>query len=227
MIRKIASKFQMFTQVVDYLTRNVDKFPGNSGVTTLLKTLESAVETLSEELAAWGSARTAIRTSRVARDEAGENLRKDISRAVRLGRILQMDLPEIPANFTNARLLETGKALASIVGSMKKGFVEHGLGARFDEEFAAALEEFRTATLNHRDAQARYSAAGQSWTKAMGEASGVLARVDFLVANVFEDDPATLEAYAVVRAIQSTGGKKAAAASPPAAQPPASTVPAA
>jgi hypothetical protein len=44
-----------------------------------------------------------------------------------------------------------------------------------------------------------------------------VAHVDFLIANVFENDPAMLQAYAIARALPQGGRKKAEEAPPPAA----------
>ena len=49
MKRNTVRMYQRLTHVVDFITRNVGKFPKAAGVASLLKALESVVATLSEQ----------------------------------------------------------------------------------------------------------------------------------------------------------------------------------
>jgi hypothetical protein len=217
MNRNNSRTYQMLTHVVDFGKRNVSGLHENSEVLNILNMLETAVAILSKQAGIWVAAQTATRNGLAAKQDARENLKKYVFRAVRLSRVLEVDTVQVPGNASDGRLIVSGKAFLLLADSVKKNFVEHGLPGNFDKELASAVQDFEHAIQDHRDARGRVAATRETWKGALREAMKAVAHVDFLVANIFENDPAMLQAYAIARALPQAGRKKSEEEPPPGA----------
>src|SRR5438552_2640586 len=134
MKRSIVRMYQRLTHMVDFITRNVGKFPKAAGVASLLKALESVVATLSEQAGILVATQTATRQAIAAKREARENLKMYTSRALQLSRILHTDSIKLPGNASDQQVIDAGKGFLRDTDSMKKEFIDHGLSGKFAEE---------------------------------------------------------------------------------------------
>lgn len=208
---------QMLTRVVSFLNRNVSLFPKSSVATDFLKSLESGVETLSEEAAIQWSAEAESRTTLQAKKVSRENLRILIAKAVRVSSVLGTENVKLPKSVTDRTLIDFGSRLTRDANSMANEFANHGLPG-FADAIGAATDAFKKAVDAYATANATRSAAISRWDAALGPTLEALRHFDVLVSNVLEGNAGVLAEYAAVRAVPRTRGR---AATTPESQAPA------
>jgi hypothetical protein len=207
MNRKNSQFYEVLTRAVDFGTRNVSLFPGNSAIAELLETLESGRKTLAEQDAIRVSADTNVRIGRTVQDEARETLKGYILKAGQLSKITHSDNIRVPANSTRRALIEAANAFIRNAGSMKKDFVALGLPENFPEVIRGAVEELESANLEYSKAKALKSQAMERFAIAKEEAVEALHRFDILARNVLENNPGALASYESARTIEHTRGR--------------------
>jgi hypothetical protein len=101
----------------------------------------------------------------------------------------------MPRSRTYQSLLATGRAFVADVGAVKAGFVEGGLPADFDEQLAAVVGTFATAT-EVRDAGLAEQIGGTAGIDAKASVvRGILRKLRPLMNNLLVGNPALLAAW--------------------------------
>ncbi len=198
-------EYQMLTRVVDFGTKHVGEFPQFTAANEIVAALGSAVAKLSQQLSSQVLGQAQIRVSRQARISAREALRAQLERMDQTAQALNIDKFQLPSKRTDSALIAAGRAFAADAESLKGEFLQHGLRL---EDLKAAVQELESAIQGQTQGRAIRSSAIREFERTMEDAQEQLQRLEALVVNTLQDNPAALASWEVARRIESTGHRK-------------------
>jgi hypothetical protein len=164
---------------------------------------------------------TTLKAERLQKTAARKTLKACLLKASRISKASHSDT-RLPRVRSDQNLIEAGRRLALEAQAMEADFVGHGLPPKFADIVRTATLDLETAVRTSDSAKVRLRASAERWNTTLDATLETLRHFDVLVANVFEDDPGELAAYAALRAIPRGRTRKSAEApaagdSPPAA----------
>jgi len=201
-------KYEMVTKMADFGARNVALFPKTTAAAGLIEALGAAVTRMSGQASLHFAGAEAIRISNNKKTATIEALKSQIESIVGTARVLKIDDFWMPRNRSAAAYIAAGRAFAPALEALKQDFIEHGLPPDFIGRLNAAVQAAEHAKLNQVSSKSRRFGAAREFDKSLSEALDYVGRLDAIVLNAMQDNPALLAAWNVARRVDQAGNRK-------------------
>jgi hypothetical protein len=204
---KARQLYEMLARVNSFGERHAGRFPPGTRGRSLFAALGDSVHDAADRAGAQRATRAEAREATKAKVMARKALRKQLEAIRRTARAVGLDAPgfdvkfRIPRGSSDGRLLTASREIAQHATEWVGEFVDHGLPPTFLDRLAAGADRFEHALRDRTAGRDARLAANVSLKTSLD--SGVLAarRLDAVVPNVLEGDPAALHAWQVARRI--------------------------
>jgi hypothetical protein len=204
----------MITRVTDFATNNAGLFNNSTVGAEIQASLKAVLGDLAALSSARISAEGALRSARIERHTARNVLKGLLTQAQLTARALNNDKFRLPRGKSDISLIESGRASAAQIASLKKEFSASGPPA---EEVIPAVQALDRAVLAFGTAKAKRSAAIQAFSEKMDVAMGYLRRLEALVAITLDGNTAAMTEWTAARSISRVTSRKRAVDPPKAA----------
>jgi len=205
-------RYAMLGRVRDFGQAHRDLFPESSVGGQAFATVATAVAELSDlAVAKMSSAREGVR----AMEDARHWLIDRLEAISRTARAIAVDRPgfddsfRLPRQYSNEALVTIARVFIQDSEAMKGQFVAHGLAETFVAELQKLLGNFEQATRDREAGRSARIAAHAGIEKALLAGLAAVRKLDVIVANQLERDPATLAVWERERRMESGRRPKA------------------
>ena len=197
---------EMLGGVIAFCEANHDKFLAISLIWVALKKIQTAVSKV-YEMAALQDPR-GVRLSTTARQIARDALSVMLDTIHQTSLAVALDVPQAETLFRmpgyprrDGDLIEAGEQFAKDVEPLKAAFIDHHMPEDFIEQLKEAVQNFQQAIDKQRLAKNDRTRASAQISASVADALMSLKRVDSIVKNTLNDDPAGLTAWENVRRV--------------------------
>jgi chromosome segregation ATPase len=205
MKRTKINEYQMLTRVADFGMQHVSEFPQFTAAHEIVAGLGSAVAKLAQQMSSQVLGHAQIRVSRQARISGREALKVQLERMNQTAQALKIEKFQLPSKRTDSALIAAGRAFAADAESLKEELLQHGFKL---EDLKTAVQEFESAIQAQTQGRAIRSSAIREFDRTMEEAQAQLQRLEALVVNTLQDNPAALASWEVARRVEFAAYRK-------------------
>ena len=200
------NRYEMLIRVNGFGREHAADFPANSAGAVNFARVAEAIDNLREHAAAQisGAARSATTRKSAMRDAIRRKM-KNISRTARALAIDNAGFGsffKIPDGDNDADLIAAARRFAAEAAKSKTDFTDFGMNAGFIEDLMADIAHFENLLGEKAQATGDLVSATAAIDDQIERGMNAARRLDAIVRNVYDDDPATLAAWTSVRHVQ-------------------------
>jgi hypothetical protein len=194
--------YEMLHRVDDFGSTHAASFPRDTLGSELFATVNATVGELDEHVTKQASGAGSAKQATTSRSEARDELRRDMEAISRTARSMAEEIPGLDDKFRLPRgnasdqiLIATARAFAEDAVPLKAEFIRHEMNANFLDDLNADITAFEQAVnAQNMNVEKRVTATA-AIENALENGIKAVRRLDAIVRNKFENDPATLAAW--------------------------------
>ena len=191
---------EMLERVVVFGDKHPQYFPQGSASAELIRQIEAASQKLAEELLSQRS--RSMKSATRERTKARQTLRNQILALTRTARVLQMEEFWMPRDNSDRAMIQFGKLFAANAVPLRQGFVDANMPPDFIEQMNGAAETLEKAVKESSFCRGTSRGVSTAVDRTRKEANTAVKRLDALMRNLLQTDPAALDIWASASRIE-------------------------
>lgn len=217
---------EMLQRVGGFGATHADSFPANTLGGELFAVVNATLSELDEHQTRQASGAGSAKQATISRSEAREELRRDLEAISRTARSMAETIPGLDDKFRLPRgrvsdqiLIGTARAFAADALPLKDEFIRYEMNTKFLEDLNADIIAFEQAINAQNVNVEKRVTATAAIENALENGIKAVRRLDAIVRNKFENDPATLAAWTSASHIERSPRRTPKTTKPPAQTP--------
>jgi hypothetical protein len=206
---------------VNFGAARPDRFPKNSFSGQCFADLGDALTGVTECATALDQSRNALRANRKVRDEARENLYRQLRRISVTAVAIGLDASGVEAGFrlpqirTNAALLHTARTFAESAEPLKKEYIRHRLPIDFLDHLKEAAAVLERTMKEEDENNIERVTAETAFKEELRKCGRLLKRVDAVVVNTIGGESPLMAQWMTTRRLSNRSVRRSAAGATP------------